>query len=163
MKGGYSGPYPPSAKPQGILRQLWALNRGWEFFIEKRPKDVDFSRYLRIRPDLWFHEFEMPHLLTNTECLSPWWSRWGGMNDRVAVLGRDAAEVYFTAYKQLQALLDMGAPLHPESLMAAAMETKQMYCQATLRAWFTTVRKDGTVIEPDPQPQDLADMSWSAR
>ncbi len=55
-------------------------------------------------------------------------------------------------------MLKAGAPLHPESLMAYALEQAHVVSNTTLEAWFTTVRKDGTSIAPDPQIVDIVDM-----
>jgi hypothetical protein len=151
------GAYPPSAHPMGILKQLWALNRGWEFFLKEAPKGVRFDMFLRIRPDLHFHWFKWPKRVNPIFCFTPWWSRWGGINDRVAVLGESAAPVYFTTFQRVPEMLKAGAPLHPETLILESMERGHMLSTATLSAWFTTVRKDGTVIGPDPQTPDIID------
>lgn len=153
------GAYRPSAPPQGILRQLWALNRAWTFFEVMKPSGVIFDSFLRIRPDLHFHWFEWPRAdsIYPRICYSPWWSRWGGICDRVAVLGAEAAPVYFQAFQKLDEMLKDGAPLHPESLMAEALKRGNVISETCLGAWFSTVRKDGSSIPPDPQVVDIVD------
>lgn len=160
-KGSFDhGAYPPSAPVQGILRQMWALNQGWKFFDKmSSPDGLRFDRFLRIRPDLHFHKFEWPKDCYPSQCLTPWWSRWGGINDRVAVLGALAAEFYFTAFEKVSAMLKDGAPLHPESLMLEALEREHVVCSPTLNAFFTTVRKDGSTIPPDPTIGDIVDFT----
>ena len=42
---------------------------------------------IRLRADLWFHsQVKLPRLLPLEVC-TPWWGRYGGVNDRFAVMG----------------------------------------------------------------------------
>ena len=154
----FSGPYGPSSKPQAILRQFWHLNRVWEPFRDINAIE-DGTIFLRIRPDLWFHFFEQLPTLPSEFAATPWWSRWGGVNDRIAVLGRAAAQRYFTTFERIDQMLSEGAPLHPESLLAESLWSGGFQVQP-LQAWFSTVRKNGTAIPPDPQAVDIVDMLY---
>ena len=165
----YHSGYPASTTAQGILKQLWHFNEAWEYFIRHR-RDVEFTEVLRIRTDLWFHNFQLPPAAFSdgrnarvgfAECLTPWWSRWSGINDRVAYMGMSAAQAYFTTYTRIGELLELGCPLHPESLMAASLEQQKIASRTTLQAWFTTLRKDGKTIAPDPLIVDIADFMAS--
>ena len=148
--------YPRSASKQAILRQLWALNRGWEFFQEKKNEEADYDVIVRIRSDLRFMRFEMPSKYHTV--YTPWWSRWGGVNDRLAVMNEDAAELYFTTFTRLDEMLANGAPLHPETLIA---ESLQSFFVRPLVAEFNSLRMDGTMTPFDPTVIDIADYARS--
>lgn len=150
--------YPPSADDQGILKQLWALARGWEF-LKEQANPLDFDYFLRIRPDLAFHRFEFDWYIGQHIALTPWWARWGGVNDRVAVLGRIAAEAYFTAFNERQAMFDEGCPLHPETLINYALERKGCNVCHTLPTEFTTVRKNNQHVPPSITVPDFAEYA----
>lgn len=153
------GPYQPSAPAQGILRQLWALQRGHEYALEQRDPEEDYVHTVRIRPDLWFHQFEVPAYVSPKGCLTPWWSRWGGVNDRVAFMDSEASGAYFGAFGRLGEMLKAGAPLHPESLMAESLRLGDIVSETTLAAVFTTVRRDGSIVPPDPTVTDIVDYN----
>lgn len=150
--------YPRSASKQAILRQLWALNRGWQFFQEKKNEEADYDVIVRIRSDLRFMRFEMPLISHNPFVYTPWWSRWGGVNDRLSVMNEDAAELYFTTFTRLDEMLAAGAPLHPETLIA---ESLQSFFVRPLVAEFNSLRMDGTMTPFDPTVIDIADYARS--
>ena len=143
-------PYAISVHPQAILRQLWQLNRAWEYFDNTGSGDYDCI--VRVRPDLWFRSFEPPPMMEmqierygekpvlscvgDYNALTPWWGRFGGVNDRFAVLGPKAAEAYFRTYANMPTLLNLGCPLHPESLVKASMSLKSCLVEDTLLAEF---------------------------
>lgn len=158
------GGYQPSTTAQGILKQIWHFNRAWEFF-KKNEGGMSFKSVYRMRTDLHFHWCHLPNhseLIIRepfpSECLTPWWSRWAGINDRMALMGYEAAQAYFTTFTRLDEMLKAGCPLHPESLMAYSLESQGCVSRQTLRAWFTTVRKNGERINPDPQWPDVVDF-----
>lgn len=153
--------YPPSSSPQAILRQLWALDRAWEFYVSRISKTHDLV--VRIRPDLAFYRFEMPALLSPGKCLTPWWARWGGINDRFAVMGQRAAVNYFTSFQVVDGLLSNGCPLHPETLMAASLALGGIKPDHTLATEFATIRLDGTRVEPSVSLTDQAEYSRATR
>ena len=139
---------------QDVLRQLWALERAWEFFQET-SKDLlqAFDVVVRIRPDIAFGRFEFPMFddvgwtgANANQCYTPYWARWGGVNDRLAVMGWNAAMHYFTAYQEVRDLRALGCPLHPEQLINAALELGGIHPMHTLAAEFITVRLDGSFV-----------------
>lgn len=184
--------YPPASTPLGIHRQLWALNRGWEFLCEK-AKPADFDLFIRVRPDSVFYRVEFvperhfvstwvpnpepkpigdftqfigweptlpgPRITPTTLCLTPYWSRWGGINDRFALLGRNAAKVYFTCYQRRQALWDSWCPLHPETMMMQNLRMNGIEPDDTLQAEFGTLRLDGKLVGMDVSAPDMADYA----
>lgn len=157
-----SHPYPASATDQGILKQLWSLNRAWEF---AGPQvDVD-DIVIRQRPDLLMRRFDMPksHKIEPFDAYLPAWSRWGGVNDRFGVLGSSAAQAYFTTFQRVQELCELGAPLHPESLVMGALELAHVRIRNTLIAEFDTLRMDGTLIRSDAMIQDVMDLTGIMR
>ncbi len=155
-------PYAISSSLQAILRQLWHLERVFQFareMIEVNGLAVP-SVFVRCRPDLWFHElkWKMPVALTvgigykpmmyEFRAYLPWWSRCGGCNDRFGIMGADAASHYFGTHVKTESLIADGCPLHPESLLAASLAKGGVDVRNTLLAVFRTLRNDGTTVAP---------------
>jgi hypothetical protein len=114
------------------------------------------SLFVRLRPDLFFHRFDMPPRLPRAdEALTCYWGSHGGVNDRFALLGRQAAEAWFTAHRQLDKMLSGGCPLHPESLQLAALRLAGCINHPCLIADFTGIRPTGEMIPQVPAPSDL--------
>lgn len=146
--------YPPSSPPQAILRQFWALDQAWQLFQD--CAHGKFDRVVRIRPDIAFASLEIPEPRSCWECHTPWWATWGGLNDRFAVLGSEAAYLYFTTFTKIPKFLDMGCPLHPETLLKAQMEGFNL---TPLSALFVTVRMDGTMVQPSISMDEFAEYT----
>lgn len=155
-------PYERSVSVQAVLRQLWQLERGGKLW---REKGRDEPVVLRVRPDLFFHSFALPvakvEWIEAFDAFTPWWGRFGGINDRFAVLGRHAAEDYFGTYGKLERLMAAGCPLHPESLVAGSLWEGNATRRDTLRAEFSTLRMSGEAREPEISPIDLAHAGLS--
>lgn len=166
-------PYHISVDPRAVMGQLWMLREGWRLYQEANdPADL----VIRIRPDLWFHSFEKPNgmwgdcyvptSIPNEFVLQkgvpsksawvPWWGRFGGCNDRFACLGAKAAEAYFTAYDNIPAMIEEGAPLHPETLVHYAMKRAGIRIEDDMKAEFSTLRKSGEMRPPEITMIDLA-------
>lgn len=146
-------PYARSVPMQAVLRQLWQLERGWELF-QRHP--VPATIFLRVRPDLFFHSFTPPAAVPARAAFTPWWGNFGGVNDRVAVLGAEAAPHYFTAYSHLAAAMQAGCPIHPESLVRAGLELRGARVIPRLITEFSTLRKNGEFRPPEIQAWDMA-------
>ena len=160
-------PYAISVHPHAVMGQLWMLREGWRLYQEaNEPADL----IIRIRPDLWFHSFECPDMMKYRAfrgtyvpypempdtAYTPWWGRFGGCNDRFALLGAKAAEAYFTAYDHIPAMIAEGAPLHPESLVHYAMKRAGIEILDDMKAEFSTLRKSGEMRPPEITSIDLA-------
>lgn len=154
-------PYAVSVGPQAVLRQLWHLRRVWEMV----PDPGSFDLFIRVRPDLWFHSFALPEAFERSRqflawwAFVPWWGRFGGVNDRFALLGRKAAQAYFCTFSAMPSLLAEGCPFHPESLVAASLGRLSIRVHSTLRAEFSTLRADGQMREPEITAIDIAHMA----
>lgn len=167
--------YPP-ARPQGILKQLWHLNRVWEFAGETVGHDFDL--FVRIRPDIAFLRFKMPEVEggwlvqeDGVRYASPgvnpnmfwgcYWSKWGGVNDRFALMGRKAAEAFFTAFNEREAMFKEWCPLQPETMLGYALERKGITVDDTMTAEFIIPRlpghKDGAFTSCDCSVIDIRD------
>lgn len=144
----YRAMYGPSSSPQAILRQIWALNRAWEFASELGASDADLV--VRIRPDIAFYRFEMPWVaeLGQYTCLTPYWARWGGVNDRLALLGHEVAPHYFGTYHLIDRHCKQGCPRHPETLVYQTLKLAGIEPSHTLATEFATIRLDGSRVEP---------------
>ena len=156
VQPGMLGIYPPSTDPQGILKQLWSLYQAWQF--AKNTVNVNaFDRVIRIRPDLVLDRVEFPvKPLQPNECHVPWWASWGGVNDRFALMGPEAAEYYYGTWINCGALLEEGCPLHPETLIYESLRDGDIYPQRDLQAEFVTLRLDGSVVPMSITAADLA-------
>jgi hypothetical protein len=196
-------PYAISVHPQAILRQLWHLQRAWEFFRskvgpfhlskERNPAQEDhgYDVIIRMRPDNYFRSFESsntrsvdrhPQVAENTYSTqlvrvsepygttvarTPWWGRFGGVNDRFAVLGAKAAEAYFTTFGCINDLIAKGYPLHPERLVYASLVQSGCEVDDTLLAEFSKLVWDrspnhGTFRDPEITQIDIAHLAARA-
>lgn len=159
-------PYAISVHPQAVLRQLWHLNRCWEFFTNHQPAwATHYGRFIRIRPDLYFRSaHDVANAVTDGVARTPWWGRFGGINDRFAIMGHKAAEAYFTTFARLPALLEAGYPLHPERLIYGSLQESHCYIADTLRVEFAKLIWDrsthhGSFRDPEISQIDMAHLS----
>ena len=150
-------PYAISVAADAVLGQLWRLQQCWDTL----PKDHDYDVYIRCRPDLWFESADLPfityrHPKWPLDALTPWWGRFGGVNDRFAILGYCAATDYFTTWSKIHDLLAEGCPLHPESLLKASLLAATCRIDDTLDVSFSTLRANGERRFPEIMAQDIA-------
>jgi hypothetical protein len=145
-------PYARSVAVQAVLRQLWQLQQGWDLFRKNRSGNE--THIVRVRPDLYFHDCEWHD---DNTIQTPWWGRFGGVNDRFAICPADHAADYFTAYSFIPEAMAAGCPLHPESLVRAACELRGAPLTRRLKTTFSTWRKDGQHRPPEIAPWDLAE------
>ena len=73
-------------------------------------------------PEFWLTSDPQTDGPWSNGCWTPPWGSYGGINDRFAIMGRDAAQAYMTAFDRIKELLDKGCPFHPETLTRAAVE-----------------------------------------
>ena len=153
-------PFAISVPPQAVLRQLWQLNETWKLY--KRSGEFGHTTFLRMRPDTWMQGFVTPHPTNyKARCETPWWGRFGGINDRMAVLGEKAAEAYFTTFERVPDLIASGCPLHPESLVCASLTAAGCPPSHKLKAEFSTLRKNGECRSPEISPIDFVHACMS--
>lgn len=146
-------PYAISASPSAIIGQLWQLQNVWGLI--ESPEQYDC--FIRIRPDIYFHEFELRTPSIPEHAFIPAWGGFGGCNDRFALLGRDAAEMYFTTFSRINELIAKGCPLHPESLISASMEG---CCVSSTLTTFSKMGNDGKIARwPEIGATDIARMA----
>lgn len=142
-------PYAISVPISAILGQLWRMQEGYDFARHK----IDWPDIVvRLRPDLWFHQPIPEYDETEVEgstILHPWWGNFGGLNDRFSVMGSHAAEAYFATYSLIESAIEVGCPLHPESLVAHAC----MDCKVQKAPFlFSTIRATGQQRWPEILP-----------
>lgn len=154
-------PYAISVEPQSVARQLWQLERGYALYCKHAVESADV--FIRIRPDLWFHSFQKGGLpFGHSDCYTPWWGRFGGCNDRFAIMGQVAAIPYFETWNRTPKLLEMGCPFHPESLIRGSLEWAEVGIYDWLQTEFSTLRTDGKFRPPEINIQDLAHCALNA-
>jgi hypothetical protein len=151
--------YAISVCPQAVAAQLWQLERGWrllEQYEQDNPYLGRFDCVIRCRPDIFFRAGVVPTLnaIDPLTALLPWWGRFDGTNDRFAILGRKAAEAYFTTYSQIPEIINAGGNLHPETLVLSALKRGGAKVSFNLGLMFTTERKDGTSRLPEITQDD---------
>lgn len=162
-------PYANAAPAHQLLLQHWYQQEVWRHFLRccgaPAMSQTKFDTIIRLRGDLWFHSFEDPRLpgpdIHPRECFTPWWGRFGGINDRFAVMGPEAARYYFTVFERIPELLAAGCPFHPETLLKASLEIGNDPANETLRTEFTTFRADGRHRPPEIMPWDIAHCALS--
>ena len=159
---GHHAPYANATSHGKLLLQHWGNLKVWHFFKSKWGQ-VAFDTVIRIRPDLFIHRFIKPDQPFPKDAYCPWWGKFGGINDRLAVLGIDAAESYFITYNRILGLLKKGCPFHPETLVMASMEIDHVGIKNTLIADFSTMRIDGQQRFPEILPSDHADLIYASR
>jgi len=147
-------PYAISVPVQAVLRQLWHLGRAYDFAKETGPLG---DTIVRCRPDIHFQTAFVPQGdIRPDECRVPWWGGFGGANDRFAIMCPATANRYFTTFGIIPDLLADGCPLHPESLVAAALEWGAITVRRTLPTMFATLRANGELRHPEILPHELA-------
>lgn len=161
LKASAHAPWGISVPVVGIYRQAWALKRCWDFFNlvtddQVGESEVEFTDFVRIRPDLHVHNFTLPTPRQPEELVfAPWWGSWGGIPDRLAFIhGHLAAEAYFTMFDQIEKMLTLGCAFHPETMLARALELGKIPMRQTLDAEFTTIR-----MPDDKRPHDKPSYS----
>jgi hypothetical protein len=88
--------------------------------------------------------------------VTPWWGTYGGINDRFSLLGRTAADAFFSIYDLLPKMLEEGAPFHPETLAGYALRRAGCVIDDTLDAEFAFRRRDGTFEHMVALPQEVS-------
>ncbi len=153
-------PYFISVSPQAVIGQLWQLENVWQLYQATKKERHDLI--IRCRPDLWFHSFKPPvrnwELLEDDIAFTPFWGRFGGANDRFAIMRRGAAMAYFTTFRRIKQLWNIGCPIHPESLIYASLREADCHVEDSLLAEFSTLRKNGEMRPPEISVIDLAHL-----
>ncbi|MES2694478.1 MAG: hypothetical protein V4773_13465 [Verrucomicrobiota bacterium] len=162
----HQAPYTNAAPAHQLLLQHWYQAECWKHFAEVRGQKsgVSFDTIIRMRADLWFHSLDWSDQsdlcpLTSGTAFTPGWGEFGGINDRFAIMGPEAARHYFTVWDHIPELLAAGCPFHPESLVAAALERGNVDLHRTLKTFFSTERLDGTRRWPEITPMDMLNAS----
>ena len=158
-------PYTNAAPAHQLLLQHWYQTQVYSHFIASSDHLPLFPTVIRLRPDLYFHSFA-PDLavddLLADEVLTPWWGRFGGLNDRFAIMGDEAAPAYFDVFDKIPALLRAGCPFHPETLLKARLDNASLRVSDRLRAEFSTLRPGGQMRPAEITPIDLAHAALSS-
>lgn len=141
-----------------IIRQWWHWREAWRML---QQSDQVFDRVIRMRPDNYFQAKVEPREPLARSGFFPWWGRWGGENDRFAILGIEATLAYSLLFENVGELLNQGCPLHPETMLAAQLEHHEIGIQHA-DFEFATQRMDGTRREPEYTPRELALRAWEA-
>ena len=155
-KGAWA-PYANATTHDKLMLQHWGNKKVWDFFCASADKE-SFDVIIRIRPDIWIHRFEKPPDPYITECFCPWWGKFGGINDRLAIMGRQAGQVYFSMYDGINRLLELGCPFHPETLVAESLRRGGINVQSLLMVEFSTERMDGSRRWAEIVMSDIAEL-----
>jgi len=158
----HQAPYANAAPAHQLLLQHYYQAAVWQHFqsLSSQLSALSFKTIIRLRPDLLFHSLDVGASdleLSADEVRCPWWGRFGGLNDRFAIMGPAGARAYFDIYARIPELLgSYRAPFHPETLLAARLEISSVTVRQTLRAEFSTLRMNGQARPPEISPIDLA-------
>ncbi len=159
----YDGtPYARSGPTERMMAAHWNHKEAWGHFVANKVGVP--SVFLKLRCDLYFHEtVVLPQHVGVGDAYFPWWSRCGGINDRIGVMGPLAAQAYFNCIDRFDDALARGAPLHGETLLAAAMEVTGVRIHHELDCWMSFLKRAGaglqTLTRPDPTSREL--MAWT--
>ncbi len=153
LEQGEFAPYKNAITHDKLMLQHWGVKKVWDFYQNKTK--VQHDTIIRLRPDLWIHRFQKPVDPHHNEAVLPWWGKFGGVNDRLAILGYMAAESYFKVYDKIAGLLEWGCPFHPETLTGAVLRGFNI---RPLMTSFSTMRMDGSQRWPEILMDDLAEL-----
>jgi hypothetical protein len=158
---GAHAPYANAASHYKLMLQHWGNKKVWDFFASSAATE-SFDVIIRIRPDLWIHRFKMPwdarfHIPVNT-VTAPWWGKFGGINDRLAIMGSSVAEPYFNLYDFIPEYLSEGCPFHPETLLSVHLQSHGITVESNLMTEFSTERMDGSRRWAEIQMSDVAEL-----
>lgn len=161
VESGQFAPYANATSHEKLMLQHWGNKKVWDFFCASADKE-SFDVIIRIRPDLWIHRFQQQvgrflYPPANV-AFCPWWGKFGGVNDRLAVMGCTAASHYFNVYPNIHTLMDMGCPFHPESLVAETMRIGGVHVENNLMTEFSTMRMDGSQRWAEIVMSDIAEL-----
>lgn len=159
---GLHAPYANAAGHRKLLLQHWGNKRVYEFFLEEAPAEP-WETIIRIRPDQWIHRFEKPITPMPNECHCAWWGKFGGVNDRLAVMGPAAALWYFSTFDFINGLLNVGCPFHPETLVRESMRLGNVTVNNTLLSEFSTIRMGGQRRWPEITFSDIVEFIGSSK
>ena len=154
---GAFAPYANATTHDKLMLQHWGNEKVWKFFRASK-KWASFDTIIRIRPDIWIHRFRPTVSVVDSECICPWWGKFGGINDRLAILGPVAALSYFTMINKIPRLLNAGCPFHPETLLAEALRMDGIFINDRLMAEFSTERLDGSRRWAEIVMSDIAEL-----
>jgi hypothetical protein len=158
---GIHAPYANAASHQKLLLQHWANKRAWDFFLDLAQesfKGVFDHNIIRIRPDQYIHRFQKPQDPGVFQCYCPWWGKFGGVNDRLAIMGFEAGRYYFDTWSNIDKLLAEGCPFHPETLVMESMRLGGVEIRSRLMTSFSTMRLNGQQRWPEITTEDLAEL-----
>ncbi len=172
-KGDFA-PYANAASHYKLMLQHWGNKKVWDFFASSAAIE-SFDVIIRIRPDLWIHRFTAPrfigqhmhpkavvigdvHAQDKRTVFAPWWGKFGGINDRLAIMGKEVAPIYFGLYDMIPMLLKHGCPFHPETLLAETLRLSGMNIQSNLMTEFSTDRMDGSRRWAEIVMSDIAEL-----
>ncbi len=161
LEKGVFAPYANAITHDKLMLQHWGNQKVWDFFASSAATE-SFDAIIRIRPDLWIHRFQPPRLeqweFSHNWVLSPWWGKFGGINDRLAIMGKYAAPIYFGLYDMIPALLEKGCPFHPETLLAESLRIQSVTVESNLMTEFSTERMDGSRRWAEIVMSDIAEL-----
>jgi hypothetical protein len=157
---GVHAPYKNATSHQKLLLQHWANKRAWDFFIASVASNTTtlFDTIIRLRPDQYIHRFTVPPNPEHNQCYCPWWGKFGGVNDRFAIMGPNAARHYLNTWASIDQLLAAGCPFHPETLVMESMRLGRIEIIPRLMTSFSTMRLNGQQRWPEITTEDLAEL-----
>ncbi len=153
---GAHAPYANATSHYKLMLQHWGNKKVWDFFASSAATE-SFDVIIRIRPDLWIHRFDMA-MPGSHACSTPWWGKFGGVNDRLAIMGNVAAEVYFNLFNAIPDLLRRGCPFHPETLLYEHLCDNDIDVDTELMTEFSTERMDGSRRWAEIVMSDMAEL-----
>lgn len=132
---------------KNLLRQLLSVNK-----VYNEAKQDNPLVYLFLRPDLeYVSKVDIPAI---EECIKqeskiviPFWQWWGGMNDRFAICGREAAAKYASRYYRLSEFcIGQNNMMHAEKLVKYVVRKDKLSLRVTdMKA--NRVRVSGELVD----------------
>jgi hypothetical protein len=93
---GIHAPYKNAASHQKLLLQHWANKRAWDFFLDsgknrsREYSTIISSAFVPTNTSTDSRSHQDPSVF---QCYCPWWGKFGGVNDRFAIMGFEAGSI----------------------------------------------------------------------
>jgi hypothetical protein len=143
---------------RNLIHQLNSLHAVTDLLIPSQPDYVIFAR-----PDVFYHDplptsvFSRIHARPQTLYI-PSWQWWDGVNDRLAICGRDTYQAYGHRIESITDFFDRyRGPLHSERLLKYALKINDVGVR-TIDTRLSRVRIDGQFKQESFSPTRTAGL-----
>lgn len=132
---------------QGVLRQLWSLDRSMELAMDWANEASAFTHAVRLRTDTFFLNTIEPPSTWQIGTHIPGFFNFYGLNDRFAFGDFWSMVAYHDRFAHLDEQMARGVIFQPETMLAEHLAHYKVPVHRTAVV-FDTIRADGTRVPP---------------